>query len=141
MKAGADFKQTPDSTAETHASRGWLSDTRDDFQQCGFARAIAADQSDNLALLDIEADALKGPNRSAVSFAVGPRVLERALQQTSERVAEVSGRLVRTDLVLLAQVFRSDDGGHSDLDNIRECLFAPLEDKARVHEERQGDDC
>ena len=43
-----------------NASRTWDIDSRDEFQQCALARAIAANDPDHLAGMDLERDILEG---------------------------------------------------------------------------------
>ena len=63
MKAGADFEQRDDAAAQDGAPAGRFGDAREDFQQRGFARAVAADDADDFAGIDREGDVLQRPER------------------------------------------------------------------------------
>ena len=52
METGANFKQTSHAAVKFDATAGGFSNARDDFEQCGFAGAIAADYPDHLTALN-----------------------------------------------------------------------------------------
>ena len=54
MKAGADFQQAADAADDFRIAGGGLGDAREDFEQGGFAGAIAADDPDDFTRIDIE---------------------------------------------------------------------------------------
>src|SRR5689334_2994691 len=62
MKAGADFEQARDPTVKLNASFRGFDDARQDLQQRRLARAVAADDADDLARCDLEVDILQGPD-------------------------------------------------------------------------------
>src|SRR5579872_1696864 len=61
MKSCAHFEQAGKPPADPNLARGRLRDLTENFEQGGFARAIAADHADNLALRDIERNILQRP--------------------------------------------------------------------------------
>ena len=61
MEAGADLEQRGDPTVEDDAPGGGFGDAGKDFEQGGFARAIAADDAEHLASLDLERHILERP--------------------------------------------------------------------------------
>ena len=61
MKSGADFEQAGDAALDRDAALGRLGDARQDLQQGRFAGAVAADDAEDLASLDLEADIPERP--------------------------------------------------------------------------------
>src|SRR5690606_3665565 len=58
MEAGADLEERADAAADLGAAVGRLRDTSEDLEQGGLAGAVAADDANDLALLDLEVDVL-----------------------------------------------------------------------------------
>src|SRR5947207_7295874 len=54
MKTCANLKQARDAAAQSDAARRWLSDAAQDLQKRALTRAVAADNSEDLALLHLE---------------------------------------------------------------------------------------
>ena len=96
------------------AALGRLGDAREDLQQRRFARAVAADDADHLAVLDLEADVLERPELLDLSPATmaRPRSMSLGLARklraprahTSRKRRRVRARLV-PDQVFLAEPF------------------------------------
>jgi hypothetical protein len=61
VKAGPHFQEAPHPAAELDPPARRLGDPREDFQKRALARAVAADDADDLARLDLEGDVLEGP--------------------------------------------------------------------------------
>src|SRR4029078_13335481 len=61
VESGADFQQARDAAAQCDSAQGGLGDPREDLKQGAFAGAIAADYAEYLALMDLEADIVEGP--------------------------------------------------------------------------------
>ena len=61
VKAGADLEQAADAAAQPHPPLGRLGDAAEDLEQRALAGSVAADDADDLALLDLEADILQRP--------------------------------------------------------------------------------
>src|SRR6185437_2134326 len=61
LEVGTGFKQASDATIQIDFAVGWLCDSAEDFQQRALARAVAADDPDHLALLDVKRNILKRP--------------------------------------------------------------------------------
>ena len=61
VKAGADLEQAGDAAAQHDPPLGRLGDAAQDLEQRALAGAVAADDAQDLALLDLEADILERP--------------------------------------------------------------------------------
>ena len=80
METRADFEQRAEPAVEVHLPAGRLGDAGENFQQRALARAVAPDDADNLAPVDVEGNVLQRP----VSFPLRP----------AERVAEAVEHLL-----------------------------------------------
>ena len=125
------------------AARGRLGDAAEDLQQRALARAVAADDADDLALLDLEGDVLQRPELlDLVALDDGapaghvPRLARQVAHASREHVAQrgVAFRLrgVVADEVALAEALDGDDDiGHvrfpGRLDQVGEALFHAAE--------------
>ena len=67
VEAGAHLQQAGDPAVDLGAAAGRLGDAREDLEQRDLARAVAADDADDLALLDLEGDVLERPEVSVFS--------------------------------------------------------------------------
>ena len=67
MKAGADFEQAADASVNFGVAFGGAGDAGEDFQQRAFAGAVAADEADDFALMDLEVDVLERPDEARTS--------------------------------------------------------------------------
>ena len=70
MGAGADLQQAADAPADFDLAGGGGGDAREDLEQGALAGAVAADDAEDLALLDLEADVAQGPELAALAVAV-----------------------------------------------------------------------
>src|SRR5262249_13118101 len=61
MKASADLEQAGDAAGDGDAPLARLGDARQDLQECRLASAIAADDAEHLAALNLEAHVLQRP--------------------------------------------------------------------------------
>src|SRR5258708_28546909 len=61
MKAGSNFKQTGDASANADQSAGRLADSTQNFQKGRFASSIAPNDADGVARFDSEIHILQGP--------------------------------------------------------------------------------
>src|SRR5262245_7977812 len=61
MKPCSDFEQTCQSSTQPRTARRWIADSTQYFQECAFARAISADDSDNFPAIHLEAYVTQGP--------------------------------------------------------------------------------
>ncbi len=68
MKARSYFEQSADPTLDPNETGRRGRDSRDDFQQRGFSRAIGSDNCDGLPLLKFEGDVFQSPE---VAFFLG----------------------------------------------------------------------
>src|SRR5215212_5048357 len=61
MKSGAHLKQTCDPSFDSHFSRCWLRDSRQDLEQCRFSGPISTDNSDHFAFLHLKRNVAESP--------------------------------------------------------------------------------
>src|SRR5438093_12500870 len=119
MKPGAHLEQARNSSADSDAAFGGFRDTAEDFEESGFAAAVAADDADDLALTDFKIDIPKGPdffkcvalnNGVAVQQVFGfvPHATDAMRQHIAQRdVAAVFGLVA--DYIFLPEIFGSDN--------------------------------
>ena len=67
MKAGADFEEAADASVNFGVAFGGAGDAGEDFQQRAFAGAVAADEADDFALMDLEIDVFERPDEARTS--------------------------------------------------------------------------
>lgn len=110
MEAGADFQEAGDASVHGDLAGGWFGDAAEDFEEGGFAGAIASDDADAVALLDLEIDVFKCPEFFEFgAFAVGTERMSEALIESASPVCHgVAQRLV----------FESAAGGPVVTDNV-----------------------
>src|SRR5262245_17456578 len=97
------FEQAADATENFHLAGGWLSDARKDFEECGFARAVAPDDANHFARLDFKADIFQAPNRVDFTIPMSPNLGERSAECLGDRIAKRRvWRLPRAYAVLFA---------------------------------------
>src|SRR6266849_2316389 len=79
MKPRAHLQQAGHAPGDCHLADRRFRNPGQDFEQCGFPGAIAADDSDSIALLDIEADIPERPEffASRILLARYARLAER----------------------------------------------------------------
>ena len=119
MKAGADLEQACDAALDRHLALGRLGDARQNLQKRGLAGAIAADDADHLAALDLKAHVLERPEflgRVAGDDGAAARHVERLAPGISRRAREhVAQRDIAfalgfvADDVFLAEPLGADD--------------------------------
>lgn len=68
MEAGADLQQGADTSLGTDNAGGGGGDAGEELQQGGLAGAVLADDTDDVALLDIEGDVFQCPDEVAGAF-------------------------------------------------------------------------
>ena len=61
MKTGSHLKQAADASLYPHPAGGWGRDSRNDFEQRGFSRAVGPDDCERLPFFDLEGNVLQGP--------------------------------------------------------------------------------
>ena len=94
METGADFQQRADAAVEIDLAGGGFGDAAEDFEQRALARAVAADDADDVALSDVEGHVAQRPER----FLRGApermaRALEERFRQRGRPVAFVGDRV------------------------------------------------
>src|SRR6185437_6589299 len=132
MKARADLEQARDPAAYRHPPLAWLGNAREHLEQRAFAGAVAADDAQHLAALNLEADIPERPELLS-----GVAADEGATAQHIRRLAPDRPRSPRHDIaqrdialalcgmadhVFLAEPFGADDDvvGHLRADR-RSC--------------------
>ena len=89
MKSGADFKQAGDPPANGDAPFAWFGDARQDLEQRRFARTVAPDHPDHVALFDGEIDVAQRPELFDF-FAFDDRFAAHHVHGGSAKLADVS---------------------------------------------------
>ncbi len=111
VKAGADFEEARDAAAKGNAAGGGLGDARENFQERGFARTVAADDADDLAPPDVEGDVLQRPK---IFFGGRGAAARTAREESAQTVGEpiAQGVVTRrvTDAITLGKAGDGDDG-------------------------------
>ena len=116
MKPRADFQQARDAAKDFDPSGAWLGDAREDFQQRGLARAVAADDADHIALGDVERHLAQGPEILCRIPGVAPPAAQKGPCPVCECVAQGVVPGLVGEFVALAEVFDGDDGvGHGQM--------------------------
>ena len=95
----------PDAAVQVDLAGGGLGDAAEDFEQRAFARAVAADDADDVAPLDVEADVLERPKGFGVGSGPAERLAEPAGGGLGERGRPVA---VVPDRVGLGQAPHAD---------------------------------
>src|SRR5207237_1388454 len=107
METGADFEEAANASVEFDLASGRFGDLRQDLEQCAFTGAVATNNADNFAFLNVEGDIVQGPKGLVRLAAAGqaPEPLKGRPECSAQGLAEVGvATLARTELVLLAQI-------------------------------------
>src|ERR1700678_3728261 len=67
MKASADFEEAADTSMNFGAALSGARDAGQDLQQGAFARAVASDEANDFAPLDLEIDVFERPDKTRAS--------------------------------------------------------------------------
>src|SRR5262249_47029703 len=113
-------EQADNAAAQLGAAGGRLDDAAEDLEQRRFAGAVAADQADHLAGLDLEADVLQGPVRAALRVGRGAarhpaaQAPPRGGHGVGEGLAQgaIAARLAGADPEALRQTFDANHRYH-----------------------------
>jgi hypothetical protein len=110
VEARADFEETADAPADCHPPRRRLRDARQHFQQRTLARAVAADDADQLALPHFQIHLAERPD-VRVSVRVAPP--KGGQQRLAQRLAQRRvARVQRPDAVALPDVLDAEGRVH-----------------------------
>src|SRR5262245_44936180 len=122
MKARPDLKQARDTPPNHNAPLGRLRDAAQDLEKCAFSGAVAANDTKNLTLLDLEAHILERPELLYL-VALNDLTPAEQVDRLARKVAglacnDVAQRMVVQPLfagsvaeqVTLGQIFDGDDG-------------------------------
>ena len=117
MKAGADFEHAGDPAGELDASLVGLGDAADHLEQRRFAGAVAADDADDFAALDLEGNVLERPKiLGGRRRAVGRLAAQHVANTVRDDVAQgdIAFAALMADAVFLTEIVHSDgDVGHA----------------------------
>src|SRR5690348_13412906 len=89
MEAGADFEERAGAAGDFDFAGGGFGDAGEDFEEGGFAGAVASDDADDFAAEDVEGDVFEGPEGlrgRSVAIRMGMTIFAR--KEGGERVAE-----------------------------------------------------
>ena len=147
MEAGADLQHRGHTAVQVDITGAGGRDVGQQLEQCGFARAVGADDTHGLALFDGEADAVQRHKCSTDQSLVGAdqavRVLFAAL--AGPPALQVTAQRAAADLaqaVLLFDVLHTDHQFifthvRTPLHRIDEGLF-DLAEKRQTHDQQHG---
>src|SRR5262249_37720429 len=107
MKAGADLEQRANAAPQFDLAGGRRGDARQELEEGTLSGAVAADDADNLARIDVEADVAQCPHGRLLPLLSMERAQRRA-DPAKESLAEGPIRLRGADAVLLADTTRAD---------------------------------
>src|SRR5215510_3657738 len=83
----ADFEQAADAAVNVYPAGRRLCNARKNFEQSGFARAVAPDDTNDFARLHFKADIFQRPDRAVFSITISPKPAERGAQRFGDRIA------------------------------------------------------
>ncbi len=103
MEAGADFEQAADAPVNFRETGGGAGDASEQFEQGGLACAVASDEADDFALVDV-----KETSRTAQMIVLGAALaIARAAEGVGEHVAQLIA-FALAHSVALADAFHAD---------------------------------
>jgi hypothetical protein len=137
MEAGADFQEAGHTPLNADPTGCWLRNSTKDFEQSGFSGAVAADDSHDFTLLDIEGNVLERPKLfRLLELRFSPAAEEptpRGLKLSSNDVAKGNiafGPLMPDDIFLAQVLNRDGDLRHTAMDLFpRTAVLGCLESK------------
>src|SRR5215469_14745234 len=141
MKASPDFEEGADTAVNLGPARCRSRNPGQDFQESGFARTVASNETEDFALADVERDFFKSPK----CFRLCPsKKAHGRAKRTCEDVAESMVALVLADAVTLGELFGVNDSRRhcfeSELDAIGNgCLHAVEEEQPAEEDERDDE--
>src|SRR5258708_27686652 len=109
MKSGADFEQTADASIQIDCAGRRFSDARKDLEQGAFAGAVAANDADGLARINLEADVAQRPDGLRGGAPIAAQTSERCAERVRQRVAQGPVSLTLANAVLLANIPSADN--------------------------------
>jgi len=71
VEACADFEERADGSEELDGAGGGVGDAGEDFEECGFSCAVAADDAEDFAAVYVEVEVFEGPEGFGVGTAEG----------------------------------------------------------------------
>ena len=117
MEAGAHFQQAGHAAAQFDPAFGRLGDAAQDFEQRGFARAVAANDAHDLALFDFKGNIFERPKFLVGRLAIVRAGFEERLEFIGQHVAQGHVAMARRphlvpEHVFFAEFFDANNGIH-----------------------------
>ena len=107
MKSGAHFEQRGDAALQAYLALGGFGDAGKNFEEGTFARSVAANDADDIAIVDIERNVVQRPEGSGRIF--GVTLAERAGERIRKTVTQRAVLAVGPEFVAFAYAFDVDD--------------------------------
>ena len=122
VEAGADFEQTAEPAAKFYCAGGRHGDTTEHFQQCRFAGAVAAEQTDDFPGIDVERHIFDGPVDVVGGRPAGAQEVLHLAQRVAghhpRALGDVGQRQPRpTESEALGDILNADRRGHIGFDS------------------------
>src|SRR5262249_32845938 len=129
METGSDFEQTRDTAAQEHPPLRRLRDPAEDLQQGALAGAVAADDTEHFAPLDLETHIVERPeylylvplyDLSPAQHVEGltPKILHSARNDLAKRHIPTAPSGHMSEEIAFGQIFDGNDGvGHGMMIN------------------------
>ncbi len=135
METGAYFEEAADAAVDFGEAGSGAGDARKNFEERGFAGAVASDEAEDFAFVDVHRDIFEGPE----GFLGG--ATERFYGVASkifQGVAE-AGSLLQAATIVFAEEFGMDygGGGHGRLDAVGNGALHTLEEEQAAKEDDQ----
>ena len=118
MKPGADFEHAGDPADELDASLVGFGDAADHLEQRRFAGAVAADDADDFAALDLEGNVLERPKILGGRRRAARLAAKHVAKTVGDDVAQsdIAFAALMADAVFLTEIVHSDgDVGHAEI--------------------------
>jgi hypothetical protein len=117
MEAGSYFEKAADAAVDFRPPGGGARDAGENFQERGFASAVAADEAEDFTFADFQADVLERPEGL---FAGAAEDGKRRAHESAERIAQEASLCVRAAMVAFSEVLAANCdaiGGHVHLNS------------------------
>src|SRR5580700_4843427 len=118
MKPGADLEHAGDTAGELDAPLVGLGNAADDLEQRRFAGAVAADDADDFAALDLEGDVLERPKILGGRCHAVRLAAKHVAKTVGDDIAQsdIAFAALMADAVFLTEIVHTDgDIGHAEI--------------------------
>jgi len=138
MEAGAHFQKTADAAVDFGEAGGGTRDARENFEERGFAGAVASDEAEDFAFVHVHGDVFEGPEGFLGGAAQG---FDGVASEIFQGVAEAGG-LLQAAAIVFAEGFGVNygGGGHGWLDAVGNGALHALEEEEAAEEDDQDGD-